>query len=88
MWRFLSEPELPPTNNLAERCLRRPVLWRKGNFGTDSAAGSRFVERILTVVATLKAQDRDPFDYLVQAHQDYAAGRRVASLLPAHVAGT
>lgn len=83
MWRFLDEPDLPPTNNLAERCLRRPVLWRKGSFGTDSADGSRFVERILTVVATLTAQDRDVFDYLVHAHVDHAAGRPVSSLLPA-----
>jgi transposase len=83
MWRFLDEPDLPPTNNLTERCLRRPVLWRKGSFGTDSADGSRFVERILTVVATLTAQDRDVFDYLVRAHVDHVARRPVASLLPA-----
>jgi transposase len=83
MWRFMDEPDLAPTNNLAERCLRRPVLWRKGSFGTDSPEGSRFVERILSVVATLTAQDRDVFDYLVHAHIDHAAGRPVASLLPA-----
>ncbi len=82
MWRFLDEPDLPPTNNLAERCLRRPVLWRKGSFGTDSPLGSRFVERILSVDATLAAQNRNPFDYLVHAHVDHAAGRPVASLLP------
>lgn len=83
MWLFLEEPELAPTNNFAERCLRRPVLWRKGSFGTDSEEGSRFVERILTVVATLNAQERDVFNYLVQAHVDHASGRPVGSLLPA-----
>ncbi len=31
-----------PTNNVAERALRPAVLWRKGSFGSDSAAGSRF----------------------------------------------
>ena len=81
MWRFLDEPNLPPTNNLSERCLRRPVLWRRGSFGTDSPAGSRFVARILTAVATPKAQDRDAFAYLVQAHVGHAAGKPVASVL-------
>jgi transposase len=82
MWRFLEEPGLAPTNNLAERSLRRPVIWRKGSFGTDSADGSRFVERILSVVATLKAQGRDPFAYLVDTHVAHAAGQPVPSMLP------
>lgn len=58
------------------------MLWRKGSFGTDSPDGSRFVERILTAVATLSAQNRDMFEYLVHAHVDHAAGHPVASLLP------
>jgi len=28
------------------------VLWRKGSVGTQSVAGSRFVERMMTVVST------------------------------------
>jgi transposase len=82
MWRFLDEPGLPPTNNLAERALRRPVIWRKGSSSTDSAAGSRFVERILTIITTLKAQNRDPFVFLVEAHLAHTAGRPAPSLLP------
>jgi hypothetical protein len=82
MWRFLDEPDLPPTNNLAERALRRPVIWRKTSLGTDSAAGSRFVERTLTALATLKAQDRDPFAFLVQAHTAHVAGLPAPSLWP------
>ena len=39
-----------PTNNAAEREVRHAVCWRKTSYGTDSAAGSRFVERILTVI--------------------------------------
>jgi transposase len=41
-----------PTNNASERALRPAVIWRKLSFGTKSAAGSRFVETILTVVET------------------------------------
>ena len=39
-----------------------PMLWRKGSFGTDSEQGSRFVERILTVVTTLRMQQRNVLD--------------------------
>jgi transposase len=43
-----------PTNNAAERALRPAVLWRKGSFGPDREAGSRFAERLLTVVASCR----------------------------------
>jgi transposase len=43
-----------PTNNVAERALRPAVLWRKGSFGSNSEAGSRFAERLLSVVATCR----------------------------------
>jgi hypothetical protein len=38
----------------AERALRPAVLWRKGSFGADSGAGSRFAARLLTVAATCR----------------------------------
>jgi transposase len=82
MWRFLVEPDLPPTNNLAERLLRRLVIWRKLSFGTDSVGGSHFVERIMTVVTSLKAQQRDAFPFLVDAFTAHAAGTSTPSLLP------
>jgi transposase len=73
-----------PTNNLAERQLRPNVLWRKGSFGTQSEAGSRFAERIMTVVATLKQQHRNVLDYLTEACDAANWGRQAPSLLPAH----
>ena len=82
MWLFPDKPELSPTNNLAERRLRRPVLWRHGSFGSDSPNGSRFVERILTTVATLSAQQRNALDFLMTAHVNHVAGLSVPSLLP------
>ena len=36
-------------------------------FGTHSAQGSCFVEAMMTVVATLKQQHRNPLDYLTAA---------------------
>ncbi len=54
LWTFAQTKGVEPTNNAAERALRPAVLWRKGSFGTHSGQGSRFVESILTVRATLK----------------------------------
>jgi transposase len=67
LWTFVWESEVEPTNNRAERPLRRAVLWRRRSFGTQSAAGSQFVERILTAVTTLRQQRRDVLDYLTAA---------------------
>jgi signal peptidase I len=53
-----------PTSNVAERALRPAVLWRKGSFGCDSQAGSRFVERLLTVAATCRQQGRELLDFM------------------------
>jgi len=64
LWTFVREPGVEPTNNDAERPLRRAVLWRRKSFGTQSASGSQFVERILTAVTTLRQQGRDVLDYL------------------------
>lgn len=41
-----------PTNNAVEQALRHAVCWRKTSYGTDSERGSRFVERVLTVLAS------------------------------------
>jgi transposase len=59
------------------------VLWRKGSFGADSVAGSRFVERLLTAVATCRQQGRHLLDFLVAAGLAALQGTAVPSLLPA-----
>ena len=82
LWRFLEDERIPPTNNLAERLLRYAVIWRKLSFGTDSLAGSIFVERILTTVGTLQLQDRDVFDFLVAAINAHTQRQPAPSLLP------
>jgi len=56
-----------PTNKLAERDLRRAVIWRKTRFGTQSKDGSRFVEQILTAVMSLRKQERNVLDSLTAA---------------------
>ena len=74
---------MEPTNNRAERALRNAVIWRKISFGTDSERGSRYVERILTVISTLKQQRRHVLDFLTAACEAALDGRQPPSLLPA-----
>jgi hypothetical protein len=59
LWTFVQVEGVEPTNNAAERAIRPGVLWRKGSFGTQSDEGSRFVESMMTVVATLQQQQRN-----------------------------
>jgi transposase len=56
LWTFVDSQGVEPTNNAAERALRRGVLWRKRSFGSQSERGLRFAERMLTVVTTLRQQ--------------------------------
>ena len=81
LWTFLHVEGMPPDNNLAERAMRRGVLWRKGSFGTDSHDGSRFAERILTTVESLRAQDRNVIEFLDLALASHQAGRPAPSLI-------
>jgi transposase len=85
LWTFVRVEGVEPTNNLAERQVRPGVLWRNGSFGTQSEAGSRFAERIMTVIATLKQQHRNVLDYLTEACDAANWGRPAPSLLPGYV---
>ena len=82
MWTFVYVDGVDPTNNFGERNLRPSVLWRKGSFGTWSEAGSRFAERMMTVVATLKLQHRNVLDYLVHASEAALLHQPAPSILP------
>lgn len=83
LWTFTRQRGVPLTNNLAERRVRPAVLWRKGSFGTQSDRGSRFAERTLTVVQTLKLQKRPAVEFITAAIQAAREGRTPPALLPA-----
>ena len=82
LWTFVYVQGLEPTNNAAEQALRTAVIWRRTSFGSQSQAGSEFVSRILTVVTSLKAQQRNPLDYLTEACLAKRLGLSAPSLLP------
>jgi transposase len=83
VWTFVRVEGVEPTNNDAERALRHGVIYRKTSGGTESEAGSRFVERMLSVVATCRQQEIDVLDYLTRCYQAHLEGQPVPSLLPA-----
>lgn len=82
LWIFVEKEGVEPTNNAAERALRHGVLWRNGSFGTQSARGSRFVERILTAEATLRQQGRNVVEFVKQAVSAHLCGTTPPSLVP------
>jgi transposase len=82
LWTFVRVEAVEPTNNDAERALRHGVIYRKTSGGTDSEAGSRFVERMLSVVATCRQQGVNVLDYLTRCYQARLDGRATPSLLP------
>jgi transposase len=82
MWNFVSREGVEPTNNAAERALRPAVIWRKISFGSESDRGSRFVERILSAVSSLRQQGRNVLEWLSSAYEAYFAKSTRPSLLP------
>src|SRR3954447_5566346 len=82
LWTFVRVGGVEPTNNDPERALRHGVIYRKTSGGTESEAGSRFVERMLSVVATSRQQDFNVLDYLSRCYQARLDGKVAPSLLP------
>lgn len=82
LWTFARVPGVEPTNNAAEREVRHAVCWRKTSFGTDSEQGSRFVERILTVVASCRRQGRNVLVFLTDAVTAHRYGTQPPTLIP------
>lgn len=82
LWLFVRVEGIDPTNNAAERAVRPAVIWRRTSFGTQSAAGSQFVARMLTVMLTLRSQQRNVLEYLTAACEAARQGRPAPSLLP------
>ncbi len=88
LWTFARVEGVEPTNNAAERALRHAVLWRKTSGGTESPGGSRFVENILSIVATCRQQGRGVLDYLTACCQAKLRGLKGPSLLPTRLASS
>jgi transposase len=80
-FRFITSPDVDPTNNLAEQAIRFVAIHRRVTQGTRGAVGQRWCERIWTVVATCGQQGRSVFTFLVQAVQAHFRGTGAPRLL-------
>lgn len=67
LWTFTEADGVEPTNNRAERGLRSAVIYRKVSLGSQSDAGERFAERMLSISQTCRLQRRSLYDFLIQA---------------------
>jgi transposase len=85
LWTFIDKIGIEPTNNIAEQVLRKIVIWRKVCFGTWSAHGTLYLERVMTVVATCRLQNRSVYGFLREAIQSHLERRKSPSLLPESV---
>ncbi len=71
---------MEPTTNHGERVQRTAVFWRRRSFGCHSAEGCRFVERILTVVQTLRLQKWSILPYLTDCLAAHRANQPILQL--------
>lgn len=81
----LAHPELPLTNNTAERALRHWVIARRISHGTRTAVGSRAFTLLASVIDTCRQRGHSPWTYLAAAIADRRVGRPLAPLPQAGV---
>jgi transposase len=67
LWVFANRDGVEPTNNQAERDLRGIVISRRISYGSKSERGNQFIERINSVMMTLKRHGKECLDHLVAA---------------------
>lgn len=80
--RFLLDPSIAPTNNLAEQTLRTVVIDRKITQGTRSEWGRQWSARIWTVLATCRKQNRSAWTFLQECVLASRVGTPYPSLIP------
>jgi transposase len=84
LWTFVTIEGVEPTNNRAEQAVRHGVIMRKISSGTHSVDGSRFVERMLTVHASLRRQHRSVLHFMSAACSAALQKQPGPSLLPSN----
>lgn len=67
LWTFTRITDMEPTNNIAERDLRKLVVWRRKSYGTRSDRGKKFVERVTTAAQTIRKQKGNVLHFIQQA---------------------
>lgn len=79
-WVVLDHPELPLTNNAAERALRHWVIARRLSYGTRNAQGSRAFTALASVIETCRQRGLSPWDYIAEALRERRRGNPAPAL--------
>ena len=75
VWTFAKYPQkVEPTNNRAERALRKHVIWRKISQGSKSLNGMTFAQRLMTVTTSLGQQGRNVMEFIETMLRNFRAG--------------
>lgn len=80
IFRVLQVPDLPLTNNEAERALRHWVILRRISHGTRTEAGSRVFAILISVIETCRKRQQSPWIYLAAVVHSQRAGLPVPKL--------
>lgn len=80
-FRFITTPDIEPTNNLVEQAIRFVVIDRRVTQGTRGERGRAWCERIWTVLATCAVQGRCAFDFIYESIQAHFCNQLAPSLL-------
>lgn len=84
LWNFYAYPDGEPSNNLAERDLRKMVLWRKKSYGTRSDRGKNFVQVISSVAGTLRRSKTNALRFLTDSVLRFYQGLEAPLIQPAY----
>lgn len=60
LFRFVTDPDVDPTNNISERELRHLVIIRKISNGSRSARGAHATAMLLSVIQSLRMNKKNP----------------------------
>jgi transposase len=78
---FISNPDVDPSNNRAERMIRSIVVERKNSYGTKGLIGNMICESLWTIRETLKLQGRDLESYYTELITAIVGNKPLPSLV-------
>jgi len=81
-FRFITNPDIEPTNNLAEQAIRFVAIHRRMTQGTRGEWGREWCERMWTVITTCSQQSRSVFEFICESVTAFFAGKTGPSLAP------
>ena len=84
IFRVLTHPHLPLTNNEAERALRHWVILRRISYGTRTPQGSRAFALLASIIDTCRKRKASPWRYLAEVIDRGRRGEELPALPAAH----